>query len=83
MPSALLMPHHVSSAACHALLTEILLEVAPARDKALLAGGEVMASIWQAYRLDVLSESHRSLQLQHGYIIVSCLGIVRGVWDDL
>lgn len=83
MPPALLAPQHVSSAGCHALLTEILLEVAPARDKALLAGGEVMASIWQAHRLDVLSEGHRSLQLQHGHIIVSCVSIVRGVWDDL
>lgn len=83
MPSAPLTPHHVSHAACHALLTEILFEVAPARDKALLAGGEVMASIWQANRLDVLGESHRSLQLQHGHIIVSGVSVVRGVWDDL
>lgn len=79
MPPAPLTPHHAS---CCALLTEILLEVAPARDKALLAGGEVMPSIWQAHGLDVRSEGHRSLQLQHGHIIVSCVGIVGGVWDD-
>lgn len=81
-PPHLRAPPGASLSTCHALLTEILLEVSPARDQALLVGREVMPSMWQAHGLDVLSEGHGSLQLQHGHVVVGRVSVVGGVRDD-
>lgn len=65
------------------VLTEVLLEVAPARDQALPPGREDVRGGRQAHGLDVPAEGQGAAQLQHRHVEVGCVGVIGGVRDDL
>lgn len=65
------------------VLTEVLLEVAPARDETLLPGREDVRGSRQAHGLDVPAEGQRAAQPEHRHVEVSRVGVVGWVREDL
>lgn len=64
------------------VLTEVLLEVAPAGDQTLLPGWENVGGSRETHRLHVPAEGQGAAQLQHCHVEVSRVGVVQGVCDD-
>lgn len=64
------------------VLTEILLEVAPARDQTLLPGREDVHGGWEAHRLHMPAEGQGATQLEHRHVEVGRVRVVEGVRDD-
>jgi hypothetical protein len=64
-------------------LTEVLPEVAPARDEALLAGREAVRGGREAGGLDAAAEGQRAAEPQHGHVEVRGVRVVPRVPGDL